>query len=65
VPEPRDFEFELAIEKLKSHRSPGIDHIPAEVIKAEGRAIHKLNIHICYDELHEEWKESIMVSTLL
>jgi len=30
VPEPRDSEFELAVEKLKSHKSPGIDQIPAE-----------------------------------
>ena len=34
VPEPSAFEFELAIEKLKSHKSPGIDQIPAELIKA-------------------------------
>jgi hypothetical protein len=26
----------LAIEKLKSHKSPGIDHIPVELIKAGG-----------------------------
>ena len=32
VPEPSVFEFELAIEKLKSHKSPGIDQIPAEMI---------------------------------
>jgi len=25
VPEPSAFDFELAIEKLKSHKSPGID----------------------------------------
>ena len=25
VPKPSGFEFELAIEKLKSHKSPGID----------------------------------------
>jgi len=34
VPEPNAFEVELAIEKLKSHKSPGIDQIPAELIKA-------------------------------
>jgi hypothetical protein len=28
VPEPNAFEFELAIEKLKSKKSPGIDQIP-------------------------------------
>jgi hypothetical protein len=33
VPEPSTFEVELAIEKLKSHNSPGIDQIPAELIK--------------------------------
>jgi len=27
VPEPSALEVELAIEKLKSHRSPGIDQI--------------------------------------
>jgi hypothetical protein len=39
VPEPSAFEVELAIEKLKSHKSPGIDQIPAELIKVEGRKI--------------------------
>ena len=34
VPEPSACEFELAIDKLKSHKSPGIDQIPAELIKA-------------------------------
>jgi hypothetical protein len=28
VPQPSVFEFELAIENLKSHKSPGIDQIP-------------------------------------
>ena len=39
VPEPSAFEFEMATEKLKSHKSPGTDQIPAEMIKAEGRKI--------------------------
>jgi len=34
VPEPSVDEFELAIDKLKSRKSPGIDQIPAELIKA-------------------------------
>ena len=34
VPEPSASEFEMAIDKLKSHQSPGIDQIMAEVIKA-------------------------------
>ena len=50
IPEPSASEFELAIEKLKSHESPGIDQIPAEPIKARHRTIrseiHKLIISI-------------------
>ena len=68
MPEPSAFEVELAIGKLKSHKSPGIDQIPAELIKAGGRtirfAIHKLIIYIWNnEELPEEWKESIIVPT--
>jgi len=36
VPEPSVLEIELAIGKLKSHKSPGIDEILAELIKAGG-----------------------------
>jgi hypothetical protein len=67
VPEPSAFEVELAIEKLNSHTSPGIDQIPAELMKAGGRTIcceiHKLIINsICNkEELPEEWKELIIV----
>jgi len=39
VPDPSASEVELAIDKLKSHKSPGIDQIPAELIKAGGRII--------------------------
>ena len=50
VPMPSASEFELAIEKLKSHRLPGIDQISAELIKAGGNIIrfeiHKLFILI-------------------
>ena len=34
----------LAVEKLKSHKSPGTDQIPAELIKAGGRTI-RCEIH--------------------
>ena len=59
--QPGAFEVELAIEKLKSNKSPGIDQIPAELIKVGGRTIHsgihKLIISICNkEELPEEWK---------
>jgi hypothetical protein len=64
--EPSVLEVELAIEKLKSHKSPGIDQIPAELIKAWGMtircAIHKPIISIWNkEELPEEWKVSIIV----
>jgi len=39
VPELSAIEVELAIVKLKSHASPGIDQIPAELIQAGGRTI--------------------------
>jgi hypothetical protein len=60
VPEPRVFELEMAIEKLKSHRSPGIGQIYAELIKAGGRTIvlRFINLLIL---LPEEWEESIIV----
>jgi hypothetical protein len=65
VPEPSAYEVEMAIEKLKRHKSPGIDQIPVELIKAGGRTIcseiHKLINSIGKEELPEEWKESIIV----
>ena len=61
VPEPSAFEVDLVTEKLKSHRSPGVDHMPAELIKAGGRTIRpeirKLVISIWNkEELPEVWK---------
>ena len=49
-PETSGFEFEFAIEKLEGHKSPGIDQIPPEFIKAGCSTIcceiHKLIISI-------------------
>jgi hypothetical protein len=39
APESSTFEFEVTIEKLKIHKSQGIDQIPAELIKSGGRTI--------------------------
>ena len=66
VPDPSASEVELAIDKLKGHKSPGIDQIPVELIKVVGRTlcleIHKLITSIWEKEkLPEEWKESIIV----
>jgi hypothetical protein len=44
VTEPSAFEFELAIEKLKRPKTPGIDQVPAELIKAGSRTVHS-DIH--------------------
>jgi len=66
VPDLSAFEVEMAIDKLKGHKSPGIDQIPAKLIKAGVRTIpheiHKLIKSIWNkEELCEEWKESIFV----
>jgi hypothetical protein len=66
VPVPSSSEVEIAIEKLKRYKSPGIVQIPAELIQAGGETlcseIHKLINRIWKgEELPEEWKESIIV----
>jgi hypothetical protein len=62
MPETRAFEDEMALEKTKRHKSPGIDQIPAEMIKAGGRTIcleiHKLiNSTWNKKELPVGWKK--------
>ena len=48
MPELSAFEVEVAIENLERHKPPGIDQIPAELIKVGGRTIryeiHKLKL---------------------
>jgi hypothetical protein len=66
VLEPSAFQFEMGIENLKRHKSPGIDEIPAELLKAGSRTIrseiHKLTNSVWNkDELPEQWKEFITV----
>ena len=50
MPNPSSFEFEMGLQKLKRHKSPGIDQIASELIEAEDRTIrceiHKLIISI-------------------
>jgi len=66
VPQPGAFEFEMATEKLKRHKSPGMEQIAAGLIKAGGRTIH-FEIHKLInsipkqEELPGKWKESIIV----
>ena len=62
VPEPSAFEVELAVEKLKSHQSPGIDQIPAELIKAGCRKIcHEIHSIWNKEELPDNLREYIIV----
>jgi hypothetical protein len=42
LPQLNAFEVQMANEKLKRHKSPGIDQIPAELIKGEGKTIHSV-----------------------
>jgi hypothetical protein len=66
VPESSASEADVAIGKLKSYKSPGIDQIPAELIQAGGETlrsdIHKI-IKLIWnkEELLHQWKESIVV----
>ena len=51
----------MVLEKPKRYKSPGIDQITAEMIKATGTnircEIHKLIISICNkEEMPEDWK---------
>jgi hypothetical protein len=46
VPEPSGCEFELAIEKLKRHKSPGIDQILAIKGGVEQFALKSINLLI-------------------
>jgi hypothetical protein len=64
VPEPSASKFEMAVEKLKSHKSPVVDQIPPKLINAGGRTIcceiNKRIISIWNkEELPEDWKESV------
>jgi len=60
VPEPSASEVELDIEKLKSHKSPGIGQIPAQMIKVGGTTMHYEIHNIIYiwnkEELGGEWR---------
>jgi hypothetical protein len=43
-PEPSAFEGEMVTEKLKTHKSPGTDHIPAKsinLLKPTGYVMHR------------------------
>ena len=39
IPDPTLLEVEIAIEKLKKYKSPGIDQIPKELIQNDGNSL--------------------------
>ena len=66
IPDPTLLEVEIAIEKLKKYKFPGIDQIPAELIQDGGNSllteIYKLVLAVWKKKmLPEQWKESIIV----
>jgi hypothetical protein len=66
APDPRTFEVEFAIAKLKKYKLPGSDRIPAELIQAGGdilcSKIHELVTSLWTKEkLPDQWKEFINV----
>jgi hypothetical protein len=66
VPEPSSSEVEIANEKLKRYKSPGIDQITAELIQAGENTlrseIHKLiNCIWNKQEFPEQWNKSIII----
>ena len=61
-PPPLRSEVEYALKKLKSNKSPGLDNIPAELIKAGGpsmiNAVHKLCCKIWTStDWPQDWKQ--------
>ena len=53
--EPNALEVQMAIKKLKRHKSPSIDQIAAELIKAEDRTFFIYSV-LNQEELLEDWK---------
>ena len=65
-PPPLMTEIEDAMKKLKNGKAPGLDNIPAEILKASGKnaikAIHSLCCKIWNTcEWPTEWKEQEMI----
>jgi hypothetical protein len=66
VPQPTASEIEVAIGKLERYKSPGVDQIPVELIKAGGETlrseIHKIKLIWNKKELPDQWKEQSVIS---
>jgi hypothetical protein len=67
VPDTSALKFRVAVEKLRRHKSPFINQIVAELMKARVRTIlseiHKLISFVWNkEEMSDEWKVLIIVS---
>ena len=65
-PEPNAFEDEMAIEKLKRHKSLGIDQLPVKLFKTASMTIRSeihevINSILNKEELLLDWKELVAV----
>jgi hypothetical protein len=66
IPKHSSFEGQFATEKLKSHKLPGTDQIPAEFIQVGGNTFH-FEIHDLInsiwnkEKLPQQWKQSTVV----
>jgi len=70
MPEPSAFKFGVAVEKLRRQKSPGINQISTEFIKAGESSIRfetqkLINSIWSKKELPVEWKESIIFKRML
>jgi hypothetical protein len=66
VPDPSPFEVEVALQKLRDHKSPDRQHILTEMIQEGGKillsVIHKVINSVWNEkELPDEWKNPIIV----
>jgi hypothetical protein len=64
--EPNAFEVEMAIEKLKRYKLPGIDEVPLELVQSGSKALcsetHKVAESMWNKkELCQQWKKYITV----
>jgi hypothetical protein len=68
VPGPSHLEVEISIAKLKKYKSPGSDHILAELYQAGGETLvsvsHKLITSMWNkEEMPDQWKEFICTNS--
>jgi hypothetical protein len=62
LPESSAFEFQMFTEKLKTHKLPGIDQIPAELMKA-GLVLRSTNILIPFGIRRVTQKIVVIIET--